>query len=132
MIGGYMSFAGAHGSAGYGATVLADVLPVRLALTDDRTELPTGAVPVVVGEHQITSAAPRWDEPFLGYNKVAPREGAQTLLAINDDPLLVVGAHGRGRTAAFTSDCAPHWCPHHTATSPAQQHTIAKLVDWLG
>jgi hypothetical protein len=31
-------------------------------------------------------------------------------------PLLVVGRHGRGRTAAFTSDVAPHW--------------VGGLVDW--
>ena len=31
-------------------------------------------------------------------------------------PLLVVGHHGRGRTAAFTSDVAPHW--------------VGGLVDW--
>jgi uncharacterized membrane protein len=31
-------------------------------------------------------------------------------------PLLVVGRHGRGRAAAFTSDVAPHW--------------VGGLVDW--
>ena len=31
-------------------------------------------------------------------------------------PLLVIGHHGRGRTAAYTSDVAPHW--------------VGGLVDW--
>jgi hypothetical protein len=33
-----------------------------------------------------------------------------------DDPLLVIGAAGAGRTAAFLSDVAPHW--------------VGPLVDW--
>lgn len=39
-----------------------------------------------------------------------------TLTRGDQAPLLVVGRHGRGRTAAFTSDVAPHW--------------VGGLVDW--
>jgi hypothetical protein len=42
MIGGYLSFSGIDAKAQYAGTPLADVLPVVIARTDDRVELPQG------------------------------------------------------------------------------------------
>lgn len=109
MIGGYMSFAGFEGRARYGATPLADTLPVTMARHDDRMETPEGVVPAVVGAHPVLNGLPDEWPYFLGYNQVAAKPGASTVLAIGDDPLLVLGEHGSGRVAAFTSDCSPHW-----------------------
>ena len=85
--------------------------------------------------HPILVGLP-WDErpPLIGgFNRVKAKTTATVLLnavqfrlriaqeafgmsRIGSDPLLVVGGFGAGRTAAFTSDVAPHW--------------IGPMVDW--
>jgi uncharacterized membrane protein len=45
-----------------------------------------------------------------------PRGGDFTFSPGAESPLLVVGEHGRGRTAALATDVAPHW--------------VGGLVDW--
>ncbi|MGM0877149.1 MAG: glutamine amidotransferase [Bacillota bacterium] len=108
MIGGYLSFMGIEGKANYKNTVLADVLPVDLLDKDDRVEIPQGVRPKTVKEHMITESISSW--PYLlGYNKFIAKENSETLVNIQEDPLLVVGAYGKGKTACFASDCAPHW-----------------------
>lgn len=109
MIGGYMSFAGVAGRARYGRTALADALPVTVETADDRIEAPAGV-------HPRTDGIPGADLPaewpaVLGYNKVTADDDATVWATVDDDPLLVVGDHGTGRTFAFTTDCAPHWAP---------------------
>ncbi len=47
----------------------------------------------------------------LGYNKLTAKPEAEVLVDCGDDPLLAAGRHGAGRSAAFVSDCAPHWPP---------------------
>lgn len=46
-----------------------------------------------------------------GYNQVTAKPAAQVLAYCGTDPLLTVGSHGVGRSAAFASDRASHWCP---------------------
>ena len=78
--------------------------------------------------HEITAELP-WEErpPGIGgFNHVVARPGSQTVLLVQrfdvnhmsgrfefrpyaKDPLLVLGAHGEGRTAALMTDLAPHW-----------------------
>jgi hypothetical protein len=48
---------------------------------------------------------------LLGYNRLTGKSATQVLVRCAADPLLVVGSHGAGRSAAFASDCVPHWCP---------------------
>lgn len=105
MIGGYTSFAGELGQAGYGRTALAEVLPVDIGLVDDRVERPTGVTPKNIGLPELPAEWPA----VLGYNRLEP-EG-KVLATVDEDPLLVVGDYGEGRTFAFTTDCAPHWAP---------------------
>ena len=44
------------------------------------------------------------------YDKTLPDPNrGEVLAAICGDPFIAVGSFGKGRSAAFTSDCAPHW-----------------------
>ena len=42
---------------------------------------------------------------------MTPKPGAAIVATVGDDPLIVAGAFGKGRSVAFTSDCGPHWAP---------------------
>ncbi|WP_435320931.1 glutamine amidotransferase [Haloarchaeobius sp. TZWSO28] len=110
MIGGYMSFAGKGGLARYGLTALADVLPVEIARTDDRVEVPGGVRPQTGDVPDGVDLPPEWPA-VLGYNRLEATAGADVWVTVGADPLLVVGSYGEGRTFAFATDCAPHWAP---------------------
>ena len=74
MVGGYMSFAGIDGKAGYGKTCLQDVLPVTVSSGDDRVEAPAGVIPRVrLPDHPtVAGIAGPWPS-LLGYNRLTPR-----------------------------------------------------------
>jgi uncharacterized membrane protein len=131
MVGGYCSFGGANGVAQYAGTPVADVLPVEILSGEDRRELPGGAIPEPGAAHDIYAGAPAWSQPLLGYNRLTARAGSTSVLRLAGDPLLVLGDAGSGRTAAFASDCAPHWCPPATTAAPAYALVFANLVTWL-
>lgn len=107
MVGGYTSFAGKHGQAGYARTPLAEILPVEIAHHDDRIESPAGVIP----RNEGIDALPTEWPAVLGYNRVTADDDADVLATVDGDPLLVVGEHGDGNAVAYTSDCAPHWAP---------------------
>ncbi len=133
MVGGYLSFTGFEGKAAFRQSPLAPALPVELLGEDDRVELPAGATPTVHQQDHpaLGGAGSRWPH-LLGYNRVRARADATTLAQITDDPLVVVGAHGRGRTAAFTSDCSPHWAPPEFCEHwDGYQRLFDGLVRWL-
>ena len=46
---------------------------------------------------------------MLGYNKTIPKPEAEVAVMIGDDPLVAFSEYGKGKSAVFTSDCAPHW-----------------------
>lgn len=117
MMGGYMAFSGIDAKARYGMTPIADILPVKCLDIDDRMEHPEGIVPTVVKEHEAIRGLPKEWPYFLGYNKTLPIPEGDVLMEIDGDPFIAVRDYGKGRTAVFTSDCAPHW------GSPA-------FVDW--
>jgi uncharacterized membrane protein len=130
MIGGYLSFQGHGGSAHYRFTPVEEILPVELYEGDDRIEKPAGFTPRVVKDHAITEELPKEWPLLLGYNKVKPR-GEVLVNAAGEDPLLIVGQHGKGRAAAFTSDCSPHWgSPEFVAWSHYGEFWF-RLVSWL-
>ncbi|WP_393915978.1 glutamine amidotransferase [Halostreptopolyspora alba] len=133
MVGGYLSFTGFEGKAAFRQSPLEPVLPVEMLGEDDRVELPAGATPAVLqeGHPAVGGAGTQWPH-LLGYNRVRTRPGATTLAEIAGDPLLVVGEHGRGRTAAFTSDCSPHWAPPEFCESwEGYRSLFDGLVRWL-
>ena len=129
MVGGWQSFHGLEGE--YYATPIEEVLPVSCWRNDDRANYCHGLVPEPRGTHAITRSLP-WNMPpvICGYNRVLPRTNAKVVinlrpLKMTKDkalfgkekiPLLILGEYGKGKTAAFTSDFAPHW--------------VGGLVDW--
>jgi hypothetical protein len=133
MIGGWESF---HGQGGdWDRSPLAAALPVHIASADDRVNSSQPVVVQKVADHAIVQGLPFRAPPHVGgYNRVRAKAGAVTVLMGRHlvvkagamgtlrtspgraSPLLVVGQFGRGRTAAFASDAAPHW--------------VGGLVDW--
>lgn len=111
MIGGYMTFSGIDGKGKWGSTPVQDVLPVNILNYDDRCEHPEGVKPQIVNEHEGILGLPK-EWPFLlGYNKTIIKPDAYLAVTINNDPLIAFGSYGKGKSAVFTSDCAPHWAP---------------------
>ncbi len=112
MIGGYMTFQGIDGKARYQGSPVEEVLPVRMMVSDDRVEAPQGLTPTVdIPTHEIVSAIDGMWPRILGLNAVLPSPGAEIVVSAGPHPLLLAGAFGKGRSVAFTSDCAPHWAP---------------------
>jgi uncharacterized membrane protein len=111
MCGGWYSFSGRFGQGAWYGTPVAEVLPVELERGDDRVEAPDGAfVKVADASHPVVRGVP-WETcpPFLGYNKLKPKPGAQVLATIGEgDPFIVVWERG-GRVMAFASDPVLHW-----------------------
>lgn len=132
MVGGFMSFTGIEGKARYGVTPIADVLPVQLLPYDDRIETSEGSRPVVLEkDHPIFRGLPQDWSYFIGYNKTLPDPArGQVLATINGDPFIAVGHFGKGRSAVFTSDCAPHWAPQSFLDSPEYAILWKNLADW--
>jgi uncharacterized membrane protein len=132
MVGGYMSFSGIQGRAGFARSPLAEVLPVDMLDHDDRVERPDGVEPLVVDpSHPIVAGLPSSWPFLLGYNEVQPKERSSVLVAVDQSPLLVVGTHGRGRVAAFSSDCSPHWASHEFLAWAHYAALFEGLVRWL-
>lgn len=114
MVGGYFSFQGIDGKARWRRTPVEDTLPVTCLPYDDRVEIPEGAVADVLKPDHPVMAGLGGNWPLLlGVNEVEVREGAEVIARLPEDqgghPLLVLGSHGKGRTAAWTSDIGPHW-----------------------
>lgn len=137
MIGGWESFHGQNGH--WNGTPLGNILPVTIEQKDDRVNCDQPAVVVKTMDHPIVSDLP-WDDrpPTIGgFNRITPKADAQVLLEVqrfsarrqgsngqthwqfqptDRHPVLVIGQHGKGRTAALATDIAPHW--------------VGGLVDW--
>jgi uncharacterized membrane protein len=132
MVGGYLSFQGINGRANYAGTAVEDALPVTMQRGDDRVERPNGAYPEVVapGHPVVSNLGADWPD-FLGYNRFETDDDAAELVRIGSDPLLSVGTHGDGRSAAFASDCAPHWGPMEFVEWAGYPRLWADTVRWL-
>jgi uncharacterized membrane protein len=132
MVGGYLTFQGIEGKARWAGTPVEGALPVTIQVVDDRVETPSGVEPVVqLAGHPIVAGLPgRWPA-LLGYNRVAPKVDAEVVVAVGDDPLIVAGAFGRGRSVAFTSDCGPHWCPPPFLDWNGYATIWQQLVGWV-
>ena len=133
MIGGWESF---HGHGGnWDNTPIGDALPVEIASEDDRVNCDQPAMLIESAAHEITAGLPWTSRPptIGGFNRVVSKPGSATILLVQrlaavfregrfeftpgeQDPMLVLGAHGFGLTAALMTDLAPHW--------------VGGLVDW--
>jgi len=132
MVGGYLSFQGINGKANYKDTPVEVALPVTMQSYDDRVERSDGVTPVVSQDsHTIVDGLPREWPALLGYNRVVPDSDAKELARVDDDPLVVVGSHGKGRSVAFTSDCAPHWAAPRFTDWEQYDELWTNLVKWV-
>ena len=112
MVGGYLSFAGFNGIARYHGTIIEETLPVTITPYDDRVEVVEGyrfeivdpAHPIVAG-HDWAAAT----FTMCGYNRVTLKPGAHLVARHGADPIIATGSYGKGRTAVFATDFAPHW-----------------------
>ncbi|MDP9778524.1 putative membrane protein [Nakamurella flavida] len=134
MIGGYLTFQGIEAKANYRTTPVADVLPIVMEIGDDRVERPDGVRPVITGEHVTVDGLAGVGEELpelLGYQRFVARPGASTLMTVDDEPLLVVGEAGRGRTLAYASDIGPHWAPTEFTDWPGFATMWQRAATWL-
>ena len=131
MVGGYLTFQGIEAKGQYAGSPVEQALPVTLARHDDRVECPQGVTPQVVADHPIVAGlAGVWPD-LLGYNRLTAKPGAAVVAAVGDDPLIVAGAHGQGRSVAFASDCGPHWAPPPFVDWPGYNRLWAQMADWV-
>jgi uncharacterized membrane protein len=131
MAGGYLSFQGIYGSARYHRTPIEEVLPVTLLAVDDRVEKPEGINPRVKRSEHLILQGVEGDWPYLlGFNEVIPKEVGEVLVTVGENPLLVTGSFGKGRSVAWTSDVGPHWCPTEFVEWPGYTQLWRQIVTW--
>lgn len=131
MVGGYMTFTGIDAKARWGRSALAEALPVTMLDRDDRVEMPSGPRAQLGSPHTITNDLDAEWPPLLGLNEVKSREESEVLASVAGHPLLVVGEFGEGRSAAFTSDLAPHWATPEFLEWDGYSIMFDRLVRWL-
>ncbi len=131
MVGGYMTFMGIDGRAGYKGTAIETILPVTLMSGDDRVEMPEGVAPYVPDGEEFWSGMPKIWPSLLGYNRLEAKPEGRVLLRTDADPLIVAGEFGKGKTIAFASDCAPHWAPPQFCEWEHYPTMWAKMLAWL-
>lgn len=132
MIGGYLTFTGIDAKGRWGQTSVKDVLPVTLLDIDDRQENPQGIVPTILEPtHQVLAGIPAQWPAVLGYNKTLCKDGCISLASIGGDPFIALGNFGKGRSAAFTTDCSPHWAPPEFCNWQYYNLFWKNLMDWL-
>ncbi|MGC4152956.1 MAG: glutamine amidotransferase [Propionicimonas sp.] len=134
MVGGYLTFQGIEAKANYRATAVAEVLPIEMELGDDREERPEGVRPEFVADHVLVDGLPGRDgevPDLLGYQRLIPKQGSQTLMTVGGDPLLVVGDAGAGRSLAYASDVGPHWAPTEFTDWPGFVALWQRAASWL-
>jgi uncharacterized membrane protein len=145
-LGGFQTY----GAGGYADSGLTDVIPLRMdparrksidAETANRTDQRTDAISIqLVRRHPITDLggddpAQAWKQlpNLVGANrligpKVAP--GVEVLLETSDQqPLLVIGQYGRGRTAALAFDSTWRWW--RGGNRDAHRRFWRQLMLWL-
>lgn len=141
----------AYGAGGYASSPLASVLPIKMDGSRRRNvgaRRPDSPADQIAGpvqlrlsrRHPITdlggdSPAAIWQQlpPQQGANrlispKVAP--GVETLLeSPNQEPMLVIGQYGRGRTASLAFDSTYRWW--RAKKSDAHRRFWRQLVLWM-
>ena len=78
----------------------------------DVIDHPDGAtIQITQGDHPILAgiSIPQ-DRIILGYNLLHPRPESQTLATSREDPFLVIGEAGKGRSVAYATDPVYHLC----------------------
>jgi uncharacterized membrane protein len=133
MVGGYLSFAGFNGIARWHGTVIEELLPVTISPYDDRVEVVDGFRFEIVDPAHSAVAGIDWasaDFTMCGYNRVKLRDRAHLIARHGDDPIIATGTAGRGRTAIFASDFAPHWAGDFVRW-PGYTPFWTQMLTWL-
>lgn len=132
MAGGYMSFQGFQARANFARSPLADVLPVTMSDFDDRVEAPEGVLPMLRRPDHPIGAAWRGSAPaVLGYNRVTAKPEATVVATVGDDVLIAAAEYGAGRSAVWTSDIGPHWCPVELSGWEGFGPVMGAMIRWL-
>lgn len=136
MIGGYLSFQGIDGRARWRRTPVEEALPVSCLPYDDRIEAPEGIVAEIADpSHPIVRGLEAPWPQLLGANEVTAKPGSHVIARLPPDqgghPLLVSGAHGKGRTLAWMSDIGPHWLPQRFVDWDGYARLWRQALGWL-
>lgn len=131
MIGGYLTFAGVEGKGKWHHTSVQEILPVEVMTVDDRMEHCEGLRPVTVKEHEALQGIKEAWPKVLGYNKTIAKKEATVAVTVDGDPFIAFGEYGRGRSAVFTTDCAPHWAPEEFCNWKYYDEIWNGIVGWL-
>lgn len=136
MAGGYFSFQGIDGRARWRRTPVEDALPVTCHPYDDRLEIPEGCrAEIRMPQHPVFAGLDGEWPLLLGVNEVVPKPEAEVLAQLPEEhgghPLLVLGVHGKGRTAAWTSDIGPHWLPPEFCAWDGYATLWKNLLGWV-
>lgn len=112
MAGGWLTFSGLNGKGMWGGSPIEEVLPVTIKQgIDDVIDHPDGAtIDIVDGAHPILKDLDFGDRIILGYNEVFPKPESSVIATSRNDPFLVVGEAGKGRSIAYTTDPVYHLC----------------------
>lgn len=131
MIGGYLTFSGVDAKGKWQDTAVQDVLPVGVLSVDDRMEHCEGIRPVTIKNHEILNGIDEeWPE-ILGYNKTTPKDNAELIAIVGGNPFIAVGSYGKGKSIAFTTDCAPHWAPEEFCNWKYYDKLFCNMADFL-
>lgn len=131
MIGGYLTFSGVDAKGKWHDTPVQEVLPVEVLTVDDRMERCGGVKPVTIKEHEaLKEIKGEWPD-VLGYNKTVAKPEAEVVALVEENPFIAFGSYGKGRSAAFTTDCAPHWAPPEFCEWEYYDKLWQGIVDWL-
>ena len=131
MVGGYLTFSGVDAKGKWHDTAVQDVLPVEVLSVDDRMEHCEGVAPQIKNQHDALEGLPKEWPDLLGYNKTIPKEGSIIPVLIEGDPLIAFGSFGKGRSAVFTSDCAPHWAPPEFVEWKYYNKMWQGIMEWV-
>ncbi len=131
MVGGYLTFSGVDAKGKWHDTAVQDVLPVEVLTVDDRMERCEGVKPVTVKEHEALSGVTGEWPDVLGYNKTVAKQDADVVATVEGNPFIAFGSYGKGRSAVFTTDCAPHWAPPEFCEWECYDRLWQGIVDWL-
>jgi hypothetical protein len=147
MLGGWESY---HGHGGnWDGTAIGKALPVEISGSDDRINCDQPALLIQSEDHEIVAQLPWGSRPPTvgGFNRVVSKPGSATILLVQrfqamfnagrfqftpteQDPMLVLGTHGAGRTAAFATDLAPHWVGGFVDWGDSQRVTAQAPGSW--